>query len=336
MKKSPPVVVLDAAIPFLEEVLRPYAVLRRVAGSAIIPADLCDAEALVVRTRTRCDEALLGGSRVKLLITATIGSDHIDRAWCEAAGIRVVTAAGCNARGVLQWVAAALAHLARCEGWHPRERTLGVVGVGYVGSLVQHYAETWGFRVLCCDPPREEREHLGFRSLDEVAAEVDILTFHTPLDRTTYHLCNRALVARMRPHTVVLNAARGGVVDEQAVFEARHPYIYDVWEHEPQLNPAILAGALLATPHVAGYSAQGKANASAIAADALGQHFGWPLAGWYPTEVIAPRPRSIDWETLLETIDSHYDIAAESAHLKNSPVDFEAMRDGYRYRLEYF
>lgn len=336
MKKSPPVVVLDAAIPFLEEALRPYATLRRVVGSAITPADLRDAEALVVRTRTRCDKALLEDSPVKLLVTATIGSDHIDRAWCEAAGIRVVTAAGCNARGVLQWVAAALAFVARREEWHPRERTLGIVGVGHVGSLVRHYAEAWGFRVLCCDPPREAREHLGFRSLDEVAAEADILTFHTPLDDSTYHLCDRSLVARMQPHTLILNASRGGVVDERVVCEAQHPYIYDVWEHEPQLDAEILAGALLATPHVAGYSAQGKANASAIAAEALGWHFGWPLSGWYPAEVTPPRPRPIGWEALLETIDSHYDIAAESACLKAAPANFEAMRDGYRYRLEYF
>ena len=336
MKTKQPTVVIDAAIPFLEEALRPYCRVVSVVGSAMSAADVADADAIVVRTRTQCNEQLLGRSPVKLVITATIGSDHIDWAWCQQAGIRVVTAAGCNARGVLQWVAAVLANLARKEGWHPSERTLGVVGVGHVGSLVKAYAEAWGFRVVCCDPPREEREQLGFRSLEEVATEADILTFHTPLDSSTYHLCDRALIGRMKSSVVVLNAARGGVVDEEALLEAGIPYVCDVWEGEPNLRPAVLEKALFATPHVAGYSAQGKANASAIAADELAHWFGWPIGGWYPAQVTPPAPRPIGWEELLASIDSYYDIAAESEALKRQPADFEQMRDEYRYRLEYF
>lgn len=336
MNLSRPVVVLDAAIPFLEEALRPYAELRRVAGASISAADLRDADALVVRTRTRCDARLLAGSQVRLVVTATIGSDHIDHAWCAAAGIRVVTAAGCNARGVLQWVAAVLAYLAREEGWKPTERTLGVVGVGHVGSIVKDYAEAWGFRVLCCDPPREEREGLGFLPLQEVAAQADLLTFHTPLDHSTYHLCDDALLRRMKSSAVVVNAARGGVVDEQALLAHRQPCVVDVWEGEPQLNTALLAQALLATPHVAGYSAQGKANASAIAIHALADWFGWPLVEWYPHQVQRLAPRRIEWEELLATIDAFYPIRAESDRLKQMPDQFEQLRDHYSYRIEYF
>lgn len=336
MNLSRPIVVLDAAIPFLEEVLTPYAEVRRVVGAAIAASDVRDADALVVRTRTRCDARLLAGSRVRLVVTATIGSDHIDHAWCAAAGIRVETAAGCNARGVLQWVAAVLACLAREEGWNPSERTLGVVGVGHVGSLVKDYAEAWGFRVLCCDPPREERERLGFLSLQEVASEADLLTFHTPLDASTYHLCDEELLGAMKPTAVVLNAARGGVVDERALLARRQPCVLDVWEGEPQLNGAMLAHARLATPHVAGYSAQGKANASAIAVHLLSEHFGWPLAGWYPPQVQRPAPRPIGWGELLASIDDFYPILAESARLKQLPDRFEELRDNYRYRLEYF
>ena len=336
MKKSLPVVVIDGAIPFLAEFLAGRAEVIALAGDAITAADVAAADAVVVRTRTRCDERLLAGSRVGLVVTATIGFDHIDCAWCREQGIEVVTAAGCNARGVLQWVAAVLAYAARTEGWHPSNKTLGVVGVGHVGSLVKAYAESWGFRTICCDPPREERERLGFVSVEEVMAEADIVTFHTPLDASTRHLCNAERLALTKPSALILNAARGAVVDNRAVMASGRRYAFDVWEGEPQLDEEVLRHALLATPHVAGYSAQGKANASMLAAQALGRHFGWPWEGWYPEEVTPPAPRTVSWEELLATIDAHYPIAEESARLKAEPKQFERFRDEYRYRLEYF
>ena len=129
--------VIDSAIPYLQGVLEPFAQVVFLPGREIGAADVRDADALIVRTRTRCDEHLLGQSRVKMIATATIGFDHIDRTWCAARGIEVATAAGCNARGVLQWVAAVLESLSRRQGWSPREKTLGIVGVGHVGSLVK-------------------------------------------------------------------------------------------------------------------------------------------------------------------------------------------------------
>ena len=335
-KKRLPVVVIDRAIPFLEEVLTPHVKLIQLVGSEITADDVREADALVVRTRTRCDEGLLAGSSVRLVITATIGFDHIDRPWCEAHGIRVVTAAGCNARGVLQWVSAVVAQILRREGATPSERTLGIVGVGHVGSAVQACAEKWGFRVLCCDPPREEREWLGFLSLEEVAAEADILTFHTPLDATTHHLCNRALLAKMKPSAWILNSSRGAVVDQEALLEAPNPFALDVWEGEPQLHPEVLQRAVFATPHVAGYTMQGKANASAIVVEELARHFGLAIEGWYPASVVRPEPHCPTWEELLAEIDSHYDIATETRLLKGAPDRFEAFRDDYRYRMEFF
>ena len=138
-------ILIDRAIPFLHGVLEPWAETRYLAGSDIGPDDVRDADVLVVRTRTRCNAQLLSGSRVRCIATATIGFDHIDTAWCAAHGIEVVTAAGCNARGVLQWVAAVLAWLSRHDGWQPADKTLGIVGVGHVGSLVAEYAAAWGF-----------------------------------------------------------------------------------------------------------------------------------------------------------------------------------------------
>ena len=266
-------IVADRDIPFLPGVLEPWAEVVYLAGEAIGPADVRDADALVVRTRTRCDAQLLGGSRVQLVVTATIGFDHIDTAWCDARGIRWCTAVGCNARGVLQWVAAALVWLARRQGWQPAERTLGVVGVGHVGSLVAEYAAAWGFRVLCCDPPREAREHLGFLPLDEVARQADLLTFHTPLDASTRHLADARLLELLPPGAVVINASRGGVVDTGALLASGRTCLLDVWEQEPHPDPRLLERALVATPHIAGYSRQGKANATALSVAAVARHF---------------------------------------------------------------
>ena len=330
-------IVADQAIPFLKGVLEPWADLCYLPGREITPEVVAEADALIVRTRTRCDEALLKGSRVKMVATATIGFDHIDRAWCEASGVEVATAAGCNARGVLQWVGGVLAHLSQREGWRPGERTLGVVGVGHVGSLVSEYARQWGFRVLHSDPPRAERE-AGFESLPirELAARCDILTFHTWLDEKSYHLCDRELLSLMPAHAVVLNSSRGEVVDNEALLESGHPCCLDVWEGEPQLNGALLERARVATPHIAGYSLQGKARATAMAVEAVARRFDLPLRGWYPEGMPRSEPRNLGWEELCSTIGAYFDVEAESRLLKGRPHDFEALREGYLYRKEYF
>ena len=301
-------IIADSAIPFLRGVLEPFAEVEYLPGTAISAADVRNADALVIRTRTRCDEKLLADSRVKLIATATIGFDHIDTAWCAAHGIEVTTAAGCNARGVLQWVGAALVHLSRTQGWQPAERTLGIVGVGHVGSLVKAYAEGWGFRVVC----------------------------HTPLDASTRHMADSRLFGLMKPGAILLNSSRGEVVDGEALLRSGLGWALDVWEHEPHLDPALLENALLATPHIAGYSEQGKANATAMSVASLARRFGLPLEGWYPPQAAPARRRPISWQELCRTIGGAYDIASESRSLKERPGDFESMRDHYAYRREYF
>lgn len=338
-------IVIDSAIPMIRGVLEPYAEVVYRPGQAFTPADVRDADALIIRTRTRCDEALLRGSRVRLIATATIGYDHIDFDYCRRAGIRVATAAGCNARGVLQWMAAALALLSEREGWRPEERTIGIVGVGHIGSLVEAYARRWGFGVLCCDPPRAERERnergeggavSDFLPLEEVAANCDILTFHTPLDGTTRHLCDRTLLATLRRDAVIINCSRGPVVDNRALRESGRRCLLDVWEDEPHPDPELLAHALVATPHIAGYSLQGKANATAMSVRAVAETLSLPLADWYPAEVPPAHPRPIGWEELRRTIVAHCDLAAETRTLQAAPDTFEALRDHYCFRPEYF
>ncbi len=329
-------VVIDNAIPYIQGVLEPYAEVLYRPGTSFSADDVRDADALIIRTRTRCSSELLDSSSVKLIATATIGFDHIDLDYCRRRGIEVVTAAGCNAAGVLQWVSAALAMLSKRDGWQPHQRTLGIVGVGNVGKLVEKYARAWGFNVLRCDPPRKEREGGDFLSLKEVVAASDIITFHTPLDSTTYHLINERIISLMRSNAIIINASRGEVADTAALLKAQQSLMIDVWEHEPDIDKNLLAKAVVSTPHIAGYSAQGKANASAAAVRAIAERFALPLTEWYPLEVQRVERQDISWQRMCDTIEEHCDLAAESARLKSGEEDFEAMRNNYHYREEYF
>ncbi len=329
-------VIIDSAIPFIHGVLEPYSEVVYCSGTAINRDVVRDADALVVRTRTQCNRELLEGSAVRFIATATIGRDHIDEAYCKSAGIEVASAAGCNARGVLQWVAATLKHIVKQEGKNPADYTLGVVGVGNVGKLVVEHARHWGFRVVMCDPPRYEREGGDFLPIEDVARQADILTLHTPLDDTTRHMVDTKLLSIMPHNAIVINASRGGVVDNMAVVNSSHRYAFDVWESEPHIDPKTLQQALLATPHIAGYSQQGKANATSMSINALARHFNLPLTEWRPTEVSPTTPRLLSWEELCETIDKYCSIEEETRALKRNPELFESLRNNYTYREEYF
>ena len=329
-------VVIDNAIPYIKGILEPYAEVLYREGIDFRQEDVADADLLIIRTRTRCDASLLDSSSVKMIATATIGFDHIDLEYCQKHGIEVITAQGCNAAGVLQWVAAALALLSRKDGWTPPQRTLGIVGVGHVGRLVEQYARAWGFNVLRCDPPRKEREGGDFITLEELLSRSDIVTLHTPLDRTTHHLINDRTMALMHNDAVLINASRGEVVSTQALLNAPQRLLIDVWEHEPEINRDLLAKAIVTTPHIAGYSSQGKANATAMVVRAAAKRFSLPHTDWYPEQVRITERQDIDWQTMCLTIQSHCDLEAESQRLKAAPGSFESMRNGYRYREEYF
>ena len=329
-------ILIDRAIPFLQGVLEPFAEVVYLEGKEFSKQEVRDANALIIRTRTKCDQALLEGSKVQFIATATIGFDHIDLDYCQANNIAVATSAGCNTRGVLQWVSAALAMLAKREGFRPEERTLGIVGVGNVGRLVKEYAEAWGFRVICSDPPRQEREQLDFVSLEEVLKQSDIVTLHTPLNITTNHLINSENISLLRSGATLINSSRGECVSTLATKRNDLVYITDVWENEPDIDHEYLTKSIVATPHIAGYSAQGKANASAMAVQALAHHFDLPLKEWRPTEVTAVEARKISWEEMCATISHYCDLAKESNSLRQAPQQFENLRNNYLYREEYF
>ncbi len=342
-------ILIDQFVPYAADALSPYAEVESVDGRALTPERVVDAEGLIVRTRTHCNKTLLSGAhKLKFVGTATIGYDHIDREYLAARGVAFTSAAGCNARGVLQWVAAVLAHLAKVQGWSPEGKTLGVVGVGYVGRLVEEYGKMWGFRVLCSDPPREIAEGLsekdGFVPLDKLLKESDIVTLHTPLVRggnhPTFHLVDDAFLAQLHDGAVVLNASRGEVADTESLLRHsdRLTLSLDVWEGEPDgIDAELLARAEIATPHIAGYSVQGKANASAIVIRALAERLGIePLVEWYPEGVAPSCPREISWEEMCREIVSHCDLVSETARMKAHPEEFEVRRNTYPLRVEFF
>lgn len=329
-------VLIDRAIPFVQGVLEPFAEVEYLDGNAFTRETVHDADALIIRTRTRCNKTLLSESKVQFIATATIGFDHIDLDYCHSHNIAVTTSAGCNARGVLQWVSSVLALLAKRDGFRPEERTLGIVGVGNIGKLVKEYAERWGFKTLCSDPQREEREGVGFLSLEEVLKGADIVTLHTSLNPTSYHLINEQNISLLRENAVLINASRGECVATEATRRNDLIYITDVWENEPDIDSELLAKSLVATPHIAGYSAQGKANASAIAVQALAHHFDLPLKEWRPSEVATITPREISWEEMCAEIGDYCDLESESRELRQNPKKFEYLRNNYRYREEFF
>lgn len=284
----------------------------------ITPQSVRDADALIVRTRTRVNGALLDGSCVRYVATATIGYDHIDRTYLAERGIHWTSCPGCNAQGVCDYVETALHY--HFPAGIPPHLTIGIVGVGHVGSLVEQMARRKGLRVLLCDPPRAAREgEEGFVGMDVIAREADIITFHTPLDETTRHLCNDTLLDACRPDALIINSARGGIVDEQALLRHTNPYVIDCWEGEPNISEAVLARAEQATFHIAGYTRYGKYRASQMVLDDFSAFFGL-------------KTLIIDEKAVPLQAESLFDMPSLTAALKAAPSQFETLREQYPLR----
>ena len=316
------VIVCDAHIPYLVEAIRkawPDIEISPMEPEQIDAAAVRHADVLVVRTRTKVNEALLAGSSVRLVCTATIGFDHIDTAYCDAHGILWTACPGCNAQAVCDYIEEALNEFTNHQLAIINPPTIGVIGVGHVGSLVAKMAERRGLKVLLNDPPKG----IGI-SLDEIAKNCDLITFHVPLTSNpltpnpTFHLCDAAFLARCKPHALIINAARGGVVDEQALLASGHPFILDTWENEPHIDPAVLQRAFRASMHIAGYSVEGKRNASQTCLDTIARTFALP-------------------PITLPAFPSHGDIAPGwlariTRDLQAQPTAFEALRRDYPLR----
>ncbi|MDI1301139.1 MAG: 4-phosphoerythronate dehydrogenase [bacterium] len=259
--------VVDENMPLLSEFFGDLGEIVHLPGRAISRADLLAADALLVRSVTRVDRGLLEGTAVRFVGTATIGTDHIDKAGLAALGITVASAPGCNARAVGEYVATVLATLADEQGWQPQQRTLGVIGLGNTGCQVMRLAAVLGFRVLGCDP-FVSVPGIEMRTFTELLAEADIVSLHVPLTSTgphpTHHLFGAGQLASLRSGSILINSSRGEVVDNPALEHLlqRRPealtVVLDVWEGEPTVRPGLLERVRFGTPHVAGYSQEGK------------------------------------------------------------------------------
>ena len=347
-------IVCDNKIPFLRGVLEPYADVVYLPGKETTPDVVRDADALITRTRTKCNEQLLKGSQVQAIATATIGFDHIDTAWCDRNGIYWDNAPGCNSGSVQQYIASVLVTLARSFGFDLAGKTLGVVGVGHVGSKVARIAELLGMKVLLNDPPRARREGPeAFVSLDELCAQSDIITVHVPLQRegedATWHLFDRARLESLRPDQILINSSRGPVVDNAALKAVLQggglqAAVLDVWEGEPELDPELVWALALSTPHIAGYSADGKANGTSAAVQTVSRCLGLPLATWEVEDIPAP-PQALEFpldaagksmqEVLTEAILHTYDVSQDSNALRGALDQFEKLRGDYPVRREF-
>lgn len=347
-------IVCDDKIPFLRGVLEPYAEVVYLPGKQTTPGDVRDADALITRTRTKCGEPLLKGSSVKVIATATIGFDHIDTAWCESNGIFWANAPGCNSWSVKQYIASVLVSLAARHSLRLEDLTLGVVGVGNVGSKVAQVGRILGMKVLLNDPPRARKEGPeGFVSLDEIVRKCDVITLHVPLQRegedATFHLFDAGRLASLRKDQILINSSRGEVVDNKALKavlqnSAIRAAVLDVWEGEPDLDPELVGLLDYSTPHIAGYSADGKANGTTMSVRTVAAHLGLPLTGWKAEGIPAPA-QALEFdldasgkstqEVLSEAILHTYDVEEDSRALRSNLAGFEKLRGDYPVRREF-
>lgn len=337
-------VVIDKYIPFEGAPFAGIARVDRLAPEEFTPEAVSDADALIVRTRTKCGPSLLEGSGVSMVATATIGTDHLDLPWLASRGIKAVSAPGCNAPAVAQYVLASIFSL----GLGQPGMRLGIVGLGHVGSIVASWAMGLGMEVLPCDPPRDRRDHgwdaaspfakgdSPFHSLEEIGRRADVVTFHTPLtrqgDHPTLHMLDRDFI-NLGPKALVINAARGEVAHTADLISALRrgrvaAAAIDCWEGEPAISPDLLRLAAVATPHIAGYSIEGKKRATAVTFNAVLEHFGSDRRIDPGVAMTPPR------EVALDALMASYDPLADSLPLKADPASFERLRNTYPLRHE--
>ena len=335
-------VIADNKIPYIREALAELAdEVVYLPGKAFTPDIVRDADALITRTRTLCNRDLLAGSKVQFIGTATIGFDHIDTAYCKKAGIIWSNCPGCNAGAVEQYIHSVLLLLQQEKGLKLKNACIGIVGVGHVGSRIKQLAERLGMKALLNDPPREAQGESGFTDLQTLAQCCDVITFHTPLvrqgDFPTFHLADESFFASLQRQPYIINTSRGEVIDENALRKALNKglikdAVIDVWEHEPNIALDLLNRIFIGTPHIAGYSADGKANATRMTLEAFCKFFGKEMKFTIlPPDM--PHPPFDSNEAIRQL--QIYDPRRDCTELRNHPEQFEQLRGDYPLRREY-
>ena len=351
--------VAGESIPFAKDAFGPLGNITFLPGRAITRANLKDNNVLLVRSITRINEALLQGSAVEFVGSASAGVDHLDEGYLQARNIAYASASGSNANSVAEYVIASLLILAKQQGISLSGKTIGIVGVGNIGKLVKSKAEALGMFPVLNDPPLAEQGLIENHSLEE-ALGCDIVTLHTPLIANgpypTYHLLNEHTFKKLKPSAIFINAARGEVVDTQALLNVIHqqrigPTVLDVWEHEPDINWDLFEAVTLGTPHIAGHSFDAKANGTFMIYTALCKYLGVDPT-WNPVQSLPPPivpsieidfNNVSDEEILGEIVAQIYDLEADSHQMKQlldfppeeRPTRFDELRKHYPVRREF-
>lgn len=344
-------ILADAHIPYLKGAAEQFGEVTYLAGNEFTKEAVKDKDVLIVRTVTHFDETMLAESNVKLICSATIGFDHIDTDYCDKNNIAWRTAPGCNADSVEQYVTASLMRMAQKYHFELKDKTIGVVGVGNVGTKVARVCQLLGMKVLLNDPPRQEAEHNDdFVDLATIQKEADIITFHTPLIKddkhATYLMADSHFFANLNKQPIIINSSRGAVVDNQALKEALKTNqasgaIIDTWENEPNIDLELLNIVDIATPHVAGYSADGKWNATAKSLHTINDFFKLKKDPILLNPILQPENKEIDLsdvesnKQIQQAVLFTYDPLKDSALLKNQPEKFYYFRSHYPLRREY-
>ncbi|WP_192457488.1 4-phosphoerythronate dehydrogenase PdxB [Musicola keenii] len=347
-------ILVDENMPYAQALFSRLGNVTAVPGRPIPVAALNDADALMVRSVTKVNASLLAGHAIRFVGTATAGTDHVDEDYLREQGIAFSAAPGCNAIAVVEYVFSALLMLAERDGFTLTDRTVGIIGVGNVGSRLNERLRALGVRTVLCDPPRADRGDSGpFLSLDEVVEQADVLTFHTPLFRDgpyqTWHSVDEALLERLRDGTILINACRGPVVDNQALLSVlqqgkKISVVLDVWEPEPALSTALLARVDIGTAHIAGYTLEGKARGTTQVFEAWSQFIGQPQQVALTELLPAPEISTVtldaplDERQLKRLVHLVYDVRRDDALLRQvADVDggFDRLRKHYQERREW-
>jgi erythronate-4-phosphate dehydrogenase len=348
-------IAADSKIPFLKGVLEPFADIQYLNPPEITRESIKDKDALIIRTRTHCNAHLLEGTNVKFIATATIGYDHIDAEYCKSKNIKWINAPGCNSSSVMQYISSALLTIAHKKDLKLSDLTIGIVGVGNVGSKIEKICKIFGMNILLNDPPRMRSEgKKDFVDLDELILKSDIITFHVPLYKTgpdkTFHMADENFFNKFKNEKIVINTSRGPVIEKNAIKNAIKrkqvsAAVLDVWENEPGIDRELFEMTDIATPHIAGYSADGKANGTSVCVRETASFFNLDIRkDWYPQNLPSPKNpneilincgnKSIQ-EIFYEAVTSSYKIIEDDKRLRDSIDTFEKQRGNYPVRREF-
>lgn len=344
-------IIADENIPYIHAAFSNFGEIRTINGRQINSAQLSDAEILLVRSITQVNQKLLAGTSIRFVGTATIGLNHIDLDYLQQQNIRFASAPGSNATSVAEYVISALLIIAQKQGFNLRNKSVGIIGCGNVGSRVLKKLKALGVNCIIYDPPLQEKTgNLNYVDLDTILS-ADIITLHVPLSKgepyPTYHLVNSEFLAKLPSKVILINTSRGAIVDEKALLEklAASPamtVIVDVWKNEPDINKQLLQRAALATPHIAGYSFDGKVRGTEMLYAAICDYLQQPPT-WQADQNLPAAPlthlsfsQNVEDNTAIYTaIMACYDVRRDYAALRTASASFDNLRKNYPVRREF-